>query len=359
MTSYVTQFARGSNGARVGAGPRSSHALESLAELPQDGGDPRLVVLDATAAHALVERDRVLDLVDRGGAVRRAAIADEGAVRSLPFVTGEGVILAPIDLRWDGTSKTIDAQQILYARAVDAEGAQVVVSLQGSRWIAVGQERASRQGPEVLRVSSASLTDAKAFWRAEFPGSGTAAIADDGRVMVATPEGHLVVFARDGNPATNEGVRLVDVDLGEVPRFVSAIAPGTVTLAARDGRATRVRGFDARGTAVWSGDVGFEARQPAIEGGDGRTYVVGQGVAALRGGAVLWAAPSEASMSATAFADGTLAICVGSALRLVDPEGHIRVEMRTPGDEPILTPPAIGPDGAVWLATRRALYVAR
>lgn len=356
MKSYVTQFAGGTNGARVDAKPRSYGSLVAVADMSA-GAAPRLVVVDPAGEHAAVERDRVVDILYKGGVVRRSAIADEGVVRSLPFATDQGVILAPVDVRWDGSSATQEAQRIVYARAIDEEGAQLAVSLQGGRWIVASQERATRHREEGVHVSSASLTDKRAFWMGALPGRAVAAIAADGRVVLGTAEGHLVVYAADGDPRTNEGVVAVDVALERPASFVSAIAPGVVALAVTAAGATRATGLDDAGKVVWTADVPFAARQPAIDGGEGRTYVVGDGLAALRGGAVLWSARADAPMSATAFGDGTLAVCVGAALRIVDAEGHVRSELQTPDRDPILTPPAIGPDGAVWIATRKSVLV--
>jgi hypothetical protein len=291
--------------------------------------------------------------------VRRSAIADDGAVRSLPFMTDTGIILSPTDVRWDGTSATQEAQRILYERAIDEEGEQIAVSLQDGRWIVVTQERATRHGDEGLHVYSASLTDKHAIWLARLLGRAAGAIAADGRVVLATATGRLMVYSAGGDPKTNEGVVAVDVPLDPPASFVSAIAPGFVALATPAAGTTHATGLDDAGKVVWKADVPFAAKQPAVDGGDGRTYVVGNGLAALRGGAVLWSARSDTPMSATAFADGSLAVCVGALLRILDAEGHVKAELPTPDRDAILTPPAIGPDGAVWVATRKSVLVAR
>lgn len=95
-----------------------------------------------------------------------------------------------------------------------------------------------------------------------------------------------------------------------------------------------------------------------LEGGSGRIYLLGNGFAAIENGHVLWAKRSPALMLGTAFAGGELAIVTGAELRIVGRDGVTRQSFRTDGER-IATPPAIAPDGSVWVATDKALYVAR
>lgn len=46
-------------------------------------------------------------------------------------------------------------------------------------------------------------------------------------------------------------------------------------------------------------------------------------------------------------------------LRFVSRDGAIRQSFHTADGDMITTPPAIGPDGTIWVATSKALYVAR
>ena len=63
------------------------------------------------------------------------------------------------------------------------------------------------------------------------------------------------------------------------------------------------------------------------------------------------------AVGATAFADGTLAVVRGTELQIVANDGSIKQSLRAA--EELTTYPAIGPDGAVWVASARTLYVAR
>ena len=104
--------------------------------------------------------------------------------------------------------------------------------------------------------------------------------------------------------------------------------------------------------------VPFEVLQPPVDGGAGRIYLLGNGFAAVQDGHLLWSKPSSTMILGTAFAGGELALATGPELRIVARDGSIRQSLRTDG-EPIAAPPAIASDGAVWVATNKALYVAR
>ncbi len=62
---------------------------------------------------------------------------------------------------------------------------------------------------------------------------------------------------------------------------------------------------------------------------------------------------------ATAFADGTLAVCRGPGLQIVARDGSIVQQLATGDGAAIVTPPAIGPDGSIWVCTTTHLCVAR
>ena len=120
-----------------------------------------------------------------------------------------------------------------------------------------------------------------------------------------------------------------------------------------------VHHLDLQGKETWHAEVPFEILQPPIDGSDGRIYVMGMGAAAFQDGKLLFVTPSAVPMFGTAFQDGTLAVAVGQELRIVDRDGHVRQHFSTAEHEPITTPPAIGSDGSVWVASAKALYVAR
>jgi hypothetical protein len=184
--------------------------------------------------------------------------------------------------------------------------------------------------------------------------------AYDSLRAVAMSTGRLLVLSRDGDLGTHEGLPTVDAELHEAARFVSVIGPTVVVLAAHSSdRGTGVLGLDERGAISLRAEVSFPARQPPIDGGGGLVYVVGEGIAALRDGRVLWSSPSSVPIAGTSFVDGTLAASVGSQLGLIDPDGVVRQQLTVPDHSTIVTPPAIGPDGTIWLATEKTLFAAR
>jgi len=99
--------------------------------------------------------------------------------------------------------------------------------------------------------------------------------------------------------------------------------------------------------------------EPPVDLGRGRVAVTGRGIAAMEDGRVMWSRTSASPVHATAFEDGTLAVAMGSELRVVDREGGVRLVLKTAEGETISTPPAVANSGAVWVATEKGLYVAR
>jgi hypothetical protein len=76
-------------------------------------------------------------------------------------------------------------------------------------------------------------------------------------------------------------------------------------------------------------------------------------------GTVVWSMATPKLTQATAFDDGSLAVTTGSELRLVARDGTIAQVFRVDKGEELTTPPAIGSDGWVWVASVKAVYVAR
>jgi hypothetical protein len=64
-------------------------------------------------------------------------------------------------------------------------------------------------------------------------------------------------------------------------------------------------------------------------------------------------------MAATAFADGALAVAVGPILRIVGRDGAVVQELRSAEGEAFTTPPAIAPDGSVFVGSAKHIYIAK
>jgi len=221
--------------------------------------------------------------------------------------------------------------------------------------------------------------------RIELPGYGTGTIDSAGRAVVAMADGTVIGFdttAEEGDVRrSRERFRL---QRDPAPYALTALPSGLAWVAAnseRDRASPNVRQLrrlldprldhegewssiierlDDMGSTLWRTQVDFAVHQPPIDGGGGkRLYVVGHGIAALDEGRIAWWWPWTTRVHATAFNDGCLAICAGPHLRVLDPNGKSLSALRTPGDEPIGTPPAILKDGSIAFGTHTKLYVAR
>jgi hypothetical protein len=121
------------------------------------------------------------------------------------------------------------------------------------------------------------------------------------------------------------------------------------------GKGTRALTFDQQGREAWRLDLPFEAHQPAAWGGGERAYVAGDGIAAIEGGRVEWSMPRRGPARVTAFAEGELALAVGSSLEIVSRDGAVLQTFAADGE--ILTRPAIAGDGSIFVATASSLFV--
>lgn len=130
---------------------------------------------------------------------------------------------------------------------------------------------------------------------------------------------------------------------------------------------TTVVALNHEGREDWRTDVEVHASQAAIDGTDGRVYIVGNGVVALDGGIPTWShsvTPWESrgrypgGALATSFDDGTLAVATGDTLRILGRDGIVLVDLLVPDGARIISPPAIAGDGSIWFATENAIYQA-
>ena len=196
---------------------------------------------------------------------------------------------------------------------------------------------------------------------------GVGAIDGNGNTVIALESGRLLVVLPRGD---NDGYAVVgtevDVDAGAtdlsiVPPFAMVLYGGGAagTLVARRDTWPTSR-LDARrpdGSLAWRTQIAFRAGQPPIDG-NGRVYVVGTGIVALdMDGKTVWSIASPVPMRAQAFSDGTLAVVHGAELQIVGTDGVVKQSFRA--EEELTSYPAIGSDGAVWVASAKTLYVAR
>jgi hypothetical protein len=397
MKSYVTAYASPARGSRVRTAARP---LASLARVAATAGAPVSVVVSPGVDHVAAAYATGLDVWTTQGAstyrtsqgsgklltmLDRSFVANGSAMewdgRSIPVTLREGNIQWALEVGdvWTSAVLMLTPTQVPLSVPLDDGGVARVWDTLGAR-VRVVSERFFQ--PE--RLTTALV------WIDELEGAGCGAIADDRRIAVAMHKGRFIVF--DGNQATPDlnGVRLADVpiafaayDLSVVEGGYAAISVGTLmpdgspavtplgaTLAKAARRVellasapprwrTVVHFLDAQGRVAAQTEVPFEVLEPPIDGGGGRVYALGNGVAAFDKGRLLYAHPSPIPMLATAFEDGSLALAIGHELRILTRDGAVKQSFFTAEHEAITAPPAIASDGSVWVGTERAIYVAR
>ena len=117
--------------------------------------------------------------------------------------------------------------------------------------------------------------------------------------------------------------------------------------------------LDANGNESWATTLPFRVLAPPIELGGGRIAVVGDGLAAIERGQVVWRKTMAAASFATAFADDTLAVATGRRIVILNRNGQELQELLLPEGQSATTPPALSKSGELWIASKLGLYVAR
>lgn len=184
-------------------------------------------------------------------------------------------------------------------------------------------------------------------------GEGTAVLTEDHRVAVAMQDGTFVIL--DGIT----GARLVDRKLARKPFELARIRDTFVTLAKRiDGSGgTDVTSLDDHGGERWTAAIDLTAEHPPVRGGDGQVHVFGNGWVTLDDtGNIVAKSPDATRARGTSFASGALAIATGTALDIYRPNGSRLAHLFA--GAPFATPPAIDPNGKIYIATETTLYVA-
>ncbi len=350
LATYRTSWASTLRSSRVATASRPLHSLEPTAQL---NSAPWFVTLDGGSRHVALDYD-VRAEVKLGG---------QGASASSPKVEGSAITMlddrwfvGTVELQWSGQrgSKTFEG-------ASPASKSDTLY-VQGDRATAVYQMPRSRGVPTPMMVSWClkvlpGFFVVESKWEESVAGVGSGAISADGRVAIAMNDGRFLVLDADGAGA-DKSKHLVETKLPFSPYDIS-IAPPGYALFARSDRTISLHFVDPDGREHWSASVPFTPSEPPIDGGDGRIYVVGNGFAAYENGAALWSSLANVVQYATAYADGTVALVTGAELRIVARDGAVKQTFRTAQGEPISTPPAIADDGSIWIATEKALYVAR
>jgi hypothetical protein len=371
MPAYVTEYANPSKQSRVDVPASTYSRLDRVADTRAEAGvpAPSFVYVAADGRHALVRYEGLGgDVVTPDGRVVSTGAGTNtanGPSHESILVSAAGYASGPDFFGWSGQHEyvlnsgnaaagTELAQRLvdgLYTNVTQAEPARS------------GEQQVGAEGVIVHEVARRSESGSKLQWQGWLDGRGVGAIAADGRVVVVMSDGRFRVYAAEGEAGSSDARVLAEGTIAGEPYAVSVGDDGFFVLAKEisgpSGPAWSVRALDMEGRERWHTTVPFAGLQPPIAGGGGRVYVAGKGLAALEGGKLTWSVASPSAVRATAFADGTLALAVGASVRIVANDGRVKQEFRTAEGEEVTTPPAIGPDAAVWVASARHVYVLR
>ena len=393
-TSYVTPWVDGTRASHVAAAMRALGPLTRVVDLASLSG-PLAARPLGTIEHLLVAPDGqhlvlrgadAASIFDRAG--KHVGAIPVSAETGLTFATKDGVFHGGDAYDWAGTpgalSLYVPGGRLGRVWATHVTGSDVFFvnqepllgnheHRQPARMQVVGNHLV--EGPLARKLLGAAVLKAT---------EGMGAIARDGRIALLTVSGDLHVYA----PRADESFQLHEESASHVkvaPYEISIVGESIAVLEAHGAPAItedglgpyqigtdvflRYREMSARwtttlhllsmsGAAVASVSVPFEVLEPPVDGGAGRIYLAGTGLAAVQDGHVLWSQPRGGRTLATAFAGGEVALAVGDTLRIVDRAGTVRQSFTAPG-ETFATPPAIAEDGSVWIATDKGIYAAR
>jgi hypothetical protein len=283
----------------------------------------------------------------------------------------DGYVLRDAALPWSGAVDWDDGFGLhqageLVALAIDAGVTRsIITSPQGPQ-----NDRPPQ--PDFTRVEASRLSVDRASavreWAVKLDEPGVGAIDGLGRALVALASGRLVVLSPDCD-ADHAAVVLVDAAIEPSATDLSIVPPNALllygggdagALAYARGQSyvfPRVDAVRADGALAWRAQLSFRPEQPPLDG-NGRIYVVGQGIAALdMNGAELWRHESSVLVRAAAFGDGSLAVVRDNWLYVMAPDGSVRSALEAP--EPLTSYPSIDADGNIWIASATTLGLAR
>lgn len=417
LESYVTEYASAARSSRVETPYRPLHSFSRVAALePNPYPDPYpnffpnrlarsyaagIVAVDRQTEHVGVVQPYHFTKVHsvQQGVVSPVGKVEENQV-SLQFfdwgylADGNGMYWVQRNDNWMRVSADAVRISDVWAVVVDLDtiGAPRYTSIVSApSFMELPSEPVT---PPTAWIKSRDLGEGSSVTHA-LPGTACGAIAPEGGAALAFRSGRFLVLDayrpspdRDSK-GSHVGDYLVDVPIAFLPYDMSIVESGYAVLS--DGgplpnaaprsdierllawRARRIEfvnegppprwktvihhlGLD--GHETWQHEVPFEVLQPPIDAGHGRLYVIGNGSAAFQDGKLLLSKPLPMMMFGTAYEDGTMAICAGPELRIVNRDGRILQRFGTEGHDAIATPPAIGsrlgrhPEGSLRGAMR-------
>ncbi len=378
MKSYSTNHASPARSGRVDAPHRLLHALTRVGSLARA---PRFVLVNEAGDHVVLDHDERFEIRDAAG----SPTASGGKISNAPMqvladavltmdssVAMNGAIGTPDgklagvsidttinegDKRWALRLGTTDFSYIVQQKSHRSPGG--VASPEG------GFARTWNESEEKLVLSTEKFYsderhNSMTVWSAQLPGRGVGAIAPDGRMVVAMTDRRFLVYDTKLRGVFRAPDPLAQAKLSFVPDDISIVDAGVALLGAEGSGGPRfLHVLDMQGHELWKVSAAFRVDSPPLDGGAGRVYLVGQGLAAVEDGETLWSQASSAQVYATALSDGSLLVAAGPELRVVGRDGSIKQRLAVPGGHPLVAPPAVAADGSAWLATSEGLYLAR
>lgn len=342
----------------------------------QPRGPASVLLLDTSGTYFVAQYDNCVIVLEPYG-VRQHLGPEIGRWHAL--ATPKGLVFGPKLHAWTEPRSSRHGSAALFS---EEHHIQLSVSLSAERFITAVQSLPARDEPEIWLESRGCGSEPSddLGWRTRVAGEGIAAIDSQGRTAVAAAR-TLKVYAVEGEG--RRGVVSFEGPLREHTYRLGAGMPESsaawIVLAAseqgdpvpadrplrphwrphmtlRQRWHTVVDALDSEGAPLWSQTLPFDVLQPAIWGGGERLYFVGRGIAATDEGALSWNKPSETPMAASAFGDGSLAVAVGAALWILNAQGKREQTFEVPGGERIVSQPAIGAEGSVYVATATKIY---
>lgn len=399
-TAYATPWV---DGTRASHAPVPRRPLTSFVKIAafDAPGDPLAerplgavenVIAAPDGEHVVVRGMSAAWIFDTGGK-HTGAITIPGAA-GYTFATKTGLFHQTREYDWAGKEGNREVWMVeakpARAWAVHLDGTLASVVNESPVTGNHGSRRRERLDVVVGHVVTGALTTAQVIGVDKIEAVyGMGAIARSGEIAVMTTAKELRVYAPRAAVAKYELTKLhgshvafepydlsivdqticaleaigreaVDEDEWKGPYQIGTdVAYRWDAIAGGGGWETRLHLVSLAGKDEGTVTVPFEVLEPPVDGGGGRIYLAGTGFAAVQDGKVLWSQKKQPRTLVTSFEGGEVALVVGGTFRIVDRDGNVHETFTVGPGESIASAPAIGPDGSVWMATQKGLYVAR